>query len=322
MKKLVLSVAMLAFGTFAVVSAQTTPSITDLLKDASFGYDAQNYVAVDSIDAEAIHLRSPIIKYYDGDLIYTYRLTYSPYLINQELVTTTDPALLDQIKSKEVRLTSGADRVTLDLGIEEGITTTKTYYAVVTPVDIYDEVGTSSEQICFNLSRNTYATGDNCLVFEESHNAASTDVDINGEVGDEHNVAVSTADLALANITHTVAGNVITLSWTAIDGIDEMDILVFDPDDAAWKNIAKNVKMSAEKFDYTMTRDKEHIFRFVPLNGAKEIDYNVNAMRSEAMPEPVIANPPKTGPVENTLLIIALSGLIYMGYRRYTARKA
>jgi hypothetical protein len=45
-------------------------------------------------------------------------------------------------------------------------------------------------------------------------------------------------------------------------------------------------------------------------------------MRSEATPEPVIANPPKTGPVENTLLIIALSGLIYVGYRRYIARKA
>jgi hypothetical protein len=166
MKKIFLSVAALTLGISTFAAAQTSPSITDLLKDATFGYSEQDVLAVDSVDTTALHLRSPIIRYLNGDIIMLYRLTYSPYLL-EDLKNTTDPAILDQIKSKDISLTNGADRVVLDLGIEDGLDIDTTYYAMVTPIDIYDEIGTSSEQVCFNLSQQRYEMGDDCLFFDQ-----------------------------------------------------------------------------------------------------------------------------------------------------------
>jgi hypothetical protein len=38
----------------------------------------------------------------------------------------------------------------------------------VAPLDIYDDVGTSSEQVCFNLSQEKYEVGDKCLFFDKA----------------------------------------------------------------------------------------------------------------------------------------------------------
>jgi hypothetical protein len=315
MKKIFLSVAVLTLGVSGFVAAQTSPSIADLLKDATFGYNEQNVLAVDTIDATAIHLRSPIIKYLNGDAIYTYRLTYSPYPI-EDLANVTDPAILDQIKSKEVSPTSEEDRVTLDLGIEDGLDPNTSYYAMVTPIDLYDEYGTSSEQVCFNLSQQRNDIGDNCLFFDKTPEEEHGSAVLSGEVPETDHNAASAVDLALANITDTISGNVITFQWTAVNGVDSMDIFVFNPSDAMYNRVGE-VKMSAERYEYTMKWDGEHIFRFQPLNGGKEIIYNVNAMRSETKEPEKPITPPATGPVENTLLLLVLSGLIYLGYKRF-----
>lgn len=317
MKKALLSLAVLTTlvgPTF--VSAQTTPSITDLLKEASFGYDAQNYIAVDAIDTNSIQLRSPIIKYYNGEPIYIYRLTYSPYLV-EDLATTSDPAILDKIKSKEVPLLNGEDRITLRLGTEDGLDPTQNYYAMVTPIDIYDEIGSSSEQICFNLSQQKYDIGDKCLLFGKVPESGTIEITQTGEIDNtqEHG-ASSTVDLELANISHTINGNVITFHWTAIQGVESMDIFVFDLKQEARTRVTE-VKLSAEKYDYTMKRDGEHMFSFKPLNGGREKRYDVNAMRSEEKKETPTITPPATGPMETTLAVLMLSGLIYLGYRKY-----
>jgi hypothetical protein len=273
-------------------------------------------------------LRSPIIKYYNGDSIYIYRITYSPYPI-EDLVGTADPAILDQIQSKEVTLRNGDDRVTLDLGTADGLDATTNYYAMINPIDIYDDIGTSSDQICFNLSQEKYDIGDNCMFFGAEPTPATGDTAsvLDGEVDgtpvptEEHSASSTTPDLALANITHTVTGNVITLKWTAIDGIDSMDILVFDPSDEAWHRVDE-VKMSDERYDYTMKRDGEHIFNFKPLNGGKEIRYELNAMRGEEKePTPPKPIPPVVvGPAENVAALILLSLGAYVGYRLYRKR--
>ena len=309
MKKIWLSVAALALLT-SFAAAQTIPSITSLLQDASFGYNEQNRIAVESIDTSSILLRSPIIKYYNGDSIMFYRLTYSPILI-EDLVTTNDPAILEQIKSKEVVLTQGSDRVMLSLGTDDGLSPGTTYYAIVTPIDIYDDIGTSSEQICFNLAQEKYETGDKCLSFGKSAETVH-----GGEVTPEHSAA-STADLALANITHTVAGNTITLRWTEINGVDNMDLFVFDIKEETRTRLGE-VRISAERYDYTMKWDGEHMFNFKPLNGAREFRYSLNAMRSDDKePEKPVITPPDTGPAESVLAMLAISGLLYLGYRRY-----
>jgi hypothetical protein len=54
----------------------------------------------------------------------------------------------------------------------------------------------------------------------------------------------------MANITHVVNGDTITLKWTAVDG-DVVQIAVFDPEEAYWKSLGA-VNMSDEKFSYKM----------------------------------------------------------------------
>jgi hypothetical protein len=110
---------------------------------------------------------------------------------------------------------------------------------------------------------------------------------------------------------------VITFTWTSISGIDGVDILVFDPNTEARTRVGE-VKISAERYEYTMKWDGEHLFRFKPLNGGKEVDYPVNAQRSEAAaPEKPVITPPATGPAENLLFLLVLTGLAYVGYRKY-----
>jgi hypothetical protein len=315
MKKLLLSAAALTVGAgLMVANAQTLPSITSLLQDASFGYDQQNRVIVDSITSTEITLISPIIMYYNNDAVMFYRLTYSPYMVEQ-LSNNATLGMSDQVKSKENTLQNGTDRMVMTLGVEDGLDVNRNYYAFVTPIDIYDDIGNSSEQICFNLAQERYDIGDNCLVFEMAPVAHGGEVEQVVEHG-----APSTADMALANITHTIAGDVITLKWTAIDGVDKIDLFVFNIESEGYSRVGE-VRISDEEYKYTMKWDGEHIFRFNPLNGAKEVVYTVNAMKSAEpqpeQPKPVIPVPPATGPIENTLAILGMSGLIYFVYRKY-----
>jgi hypothetical protein len=110
------------------------------------------------------------------------------------------------------------------------------------------------------------------------------------------------------------------LKWTAIDGVDNMDIFVFDIKEGSYIRLGE-VKMSDEQYSYIMARDGEHIFNFKPLNGGKEFSYNVNAARSEEK-KPEVIQPVQVGPAENIMLLLLLSGLAYVGYRRYVAKRA
>ncbi|MDR0651025.1 MAG: hypothetical protein LBG59_06625 [Candidatus Peribacteria bacterium] len=323
MKKLAFSLSAIVFSIGSIAFAQTTPSIADLFKNASFGYTAQDLLTITAIDATSLTIESPAIKDYDGIGVVDYKITYSPYVI-EDLVTTTDSTLLDTVKEKMIRVPEGVTPVSLTLGIQDGIQAETTYYALITPIEMYDTLGTSSEQFCFNLSEERYDIGNACLNFdkEEEHTAASEQSSSADQELDTHSAASSRTDMSLANVTHTVNGNVITLKWTAIDGGGDIDILLFDPALEKYTRIA-TVRMSAEKYDYTMKWDNEHIFRFVPLDGGKEIVYNLNAMRvEEKKPDtPVIQNVPATGPVENLLFVCLLSVAVYGGYR-YAKRKA
>jgi len=69
----------------------------------------------------------------------------------------------------------------------------------------------------------------------------------------------------LANVTHVVVGNQVTLRWTAINGSDKVDILLRDPTAEVFNELA-NVNMSAEKYTFTATRNGEFIINFMPNN--------------------------------------------------------
>ena len=322
MKKLLISASTLALGMFAFVNAQTLPSISELLQDAEFWFGVKSpldVVSVYSIDETKITLTSPIILDVVGEYVQNYRVTYAPHLM-EDLAIATAQSLLDSVETVEFTIKSGDRDVMMPIGIYEGLEANTTYYAIVTPIDSWDEFGTSSEQICFNLSEQKYEMGDACLTFEEKlHPVLSVPTEHSSawEVPSLQEHAAAKTDMTLANVTHTVNNNTVTLRWTAVDGAEEVDIFVFNIQQEKYIRVA-TVRMTNERYDYVMTWDGEHIFRFVPLDGGKEIVYNMNAMRAEEKETPpVIEKIPETGPVENTLIILVLSLLAYGGYKYY-----
>jgi hypothetical protein len=316
MKKILIFVALSLVAMSAVTTAAPS-SIAELLQDASFGYNDTAKLSVDTIDTSMITLTSPIIRDIGGNYVTEYRITYSPYLV-EDLAVMDTQTLSTILKTKETRLKSGEEDVKFTLGVDDGLDTTGTYYLMVTPIDMYDDLGKSSQQVCFNLEQELYAIGDGCLTFAADHSAAATTP---ASTDTEH--YVSTADMSLANISHTIDGNTVTLQWTAVGGNPDIDIFVFDTSIEKYVRLA-TVKMSDEKYTYVMKWDGEHIFRFVPLDGGKEMVYNVQAMKtSPNEPEkkdPVITTVPGTGPVENVLAILVLSGVGYFLYKRYLKR--
>jgi hypothetical protein len=110
------------------------------------------------------------------------------------------------------------------------------------------------------------------------------------------------------------------LRWTSIAGGGDADILLFDLQQEKFIRLA-TVRMSDERYDYTMTWDGQHLFRFRPLDGGTEVRYPVQAMRGTTpTPPPTtgkIEKLPPTGPVEDTLGMLLIALLIYGGYKLY-----
>ena len=326
MKKLFISASALALGASTFVSAQSLPSIAELLQDAKFWYGVASQldvISVDEITTSTITLKSPIILDAFGDNTPSYIITYSPYLL-ENLAQTSNQTILNEVKSKEIELKSWDKEIILLLWTQDGLDKDTIYYATVTPQNYWDDFGVSSEQICFKLSAEEYEIGDACSTFKNKFNVVQTTA-LN-TTNDTHSAAGST-DMTLANVTHTINNNTVTLRWTAIAGADQVDIFLFNTSQEKFVRLG-TARMSDERFDYTMTWDGEHIFRFVPLDGGKEIVYNINAMRTqekETTPTPtptppVIEKVPQTGPVENTIAILIISLLVYRGYRYYTRK--
>ena len=90
----------------------------------------------------------------------------------------------------------------------------------------------------------------------------------------------------------------ITTAFTA-------DSITFDPEDS-------------EAFEKT----QEFLFAFIPRDTkGTEVRYDVN-VRHEAEVTPEIKTVPETGPVENMLVIVAITVALYAGYRALAGRKA
>jgi hypothetical protein len=110
----------------------------------------------------------------------------------------------------------------------------------------------------------------------------------------------------LANVSHTVKGDELTLTWTAIDG-NTVQVAVFDPEDEVYKSLGA-VNMNDEKFVYKMQWNGEQ--NFMLTNGCKEVFYKADA---SIKTKPTIV-PAATGPAENVLYILIASIILYGSY--------
>jgi hypothetical protein len=85
--------------------------------------------------------------------------------------------------------------------------------------------------------------------------------------------------------------------------------------------------MSDENYSFLLTRNGEHILRFVPNNDWIEYDYSfmVEGVTSSATAttpttKPTIWAIPATWPKENVLIVLAISVVLYMVYRRVKSK--
>lgn len=202
----------------------------------------------------------------------------------------------------------------------------KAYYGVVVPVDDNVLYGKHSKEFCFNFATQKFAEGEACSTFEQQKAEAVT-VATNGEnlpvaAEEELEHDAAGADMRLADISHSVEGNLITLTWTAVPGSENLEIKLFNKEKADYETLAI-VPMNQEKYEHLVdTNIQEYLFAFIPRDSkGKEVRYDLN-VRHEAEVTPVVENTPKVGPAEDMLMIAVFTVLLYAGYRAVAKRRA
>lgn len=258
----------------------------------------------DSVDADVesysiIVAKNPISSYTQG----------SEKLNKADFNETTHALSADDKATSEVSLKLNSSN------FEENTN----YYGVIVPTDDNFQEGSHSREFCFNFTDEKYAEGDACKTFGVTNDSASENSA--AETEEEHGAAG--ADMRLANISHTVTeGNKVVLTWKALSASANVEIQLFDKELKEFKKLA-TVPMSQEKFEYQAKEsDQELIFNFIPRDEkGKEIRYELN-VRTESEPKAEIKAVPKVGPVEDMMLIVAISVLAYAGYRLLATNKA
>jgi hypothetical protein len=135
------------------------------------------------------------------------------------------------------------------------------------------------------------------------------------ELNDEQEHNAACAWMNLANVTHTVNWNTITLKWTSLWDGSTVQVAIFDPDEEIYKPLW-SAKMDDEKFSYEMKWDWEQNFSLT--NWCKEVYYKVDAKRDTPV-QPIV--PAVTGPAEN-ILYIAIAAIILYGVYAVFFRKS
>ncbi len=300
MKKL-FSFILWALFAISLFSVSFGDSVLDYLDDLGgtvlFGYSSTEQISVDSIDSSSITIESPVLEDEFEDIISDYTLMYEEYPLIDVL---DDPSLLDYSREKNF---SNLDLVwennfTMELDTGDDIDDETIYYVVAVPKDDAWSLWEISNEICFRLYDSLYWEWDEC---EDA-----------GEVGH-----AAWADMNLANVSHTINWDSVTLRWIAVNGSDEIDIFLRNEDQGTFSKLA-TVDMDDESYSFTISENGEHIVKFIPNNGWVEKNYTFNAMwigDGEPEPTPTTVTPVVVGPKENIILIVIGTILVYLLYR-------
>ena len=315
MKKSLLSLAGLALVSavfFWSVSAQV--EISDLFYDGApiadnahsrllNEYDSSRWYINTSVDCNVnnwVTITSPVVEDADIDRANIYNLFVSPYRLNQ--IKSSDSSVdASRILMRKVEIGDGAENVRFEISPYD-LDSSTIYYGFIAPVDMFDVVGTPSKEICFKIDSNMCLQDTSC----DSIAAMTTAQEWWSELIEQHGAACVWMDLA--NVTHVVNWDTITLKWTAVDG-DVVEIGIWDSEAEVYKSLW-TPKMSDEKFDYKMQWDWEQNFKLT--NWCKELYYKADAKRWEKEPEKIVT--PATGPAENVLYIAIAAIILYGAY--------
>ncbi len=299
MKKLI-SFVLWATLAFTMVGFSFSDSVLDYLDDIGgdilFGYASSDEISVDAINNNSVTIKSPVLKDEFDDVIGDYTLMYGEYPLMDVL---DDPTLLDYSREKTFE---NLDLVwdstfTMDLESSDDVDQDTIYYVVIVPKDDAWSMWEISNEICFRLVDEVYGEGDDCK---------------NTEIATAHG---AWADMSLANISHNLNGDVVTLRWLSIAGSDEIEIFLRDEDAGTFHRLS-SVNMSDESYSFSLSEAWEQIVKFIPDNGWSDINYTFNAMWASNIDTPTATvTPVVVWPKENIIAILIGTLLIYIVYR-------
>lgn len=294
----ILLIGALFVGVTTAASGDLRSWMDNLSDTISFWYAATQKISVSQITASKVVISTPKIQDDIGNDIKTYTVMYSQSPLSAILENT---ALLDQSKEKTFTFTTVTGTVFLELNATaDTIDPSKAYYISVIPKDQAGILWEISNEIRFKMANQS--TGEGTYTGGLTHAAAG-------------------ADMNLANVTHVVAGNQVTLRWTAINGSDKVDIFLRNPTSEVFTKLA-TVNMSDERYVFTATRNGEFIINFMPNNGGREKRYTFTIAGVTGTTPTVkpIVKVPHVGPAENIVVALFIAFVLYLLYRRNTLK--
>ncbi len=308
-----LAVTSIVGSTFA--NSQVLDSLMQNLLNSSsieFWYTTESIV-VKEITTSKIVLESPVIKDQVWDPIKKYQVMYGPVQLADLQGSNLDA--LDQYKQKDFNFATipANNKVTFELNLTDNIDANKIYYVTIAPYAGNTMGEISPTEICFKLATQIDGEGNECI------NGSAQVLNAPGDF-----------DLKLANITHTRAGNTITLKWTKIDAASKVQIFLANNQTQQF-TLLGTPNMSAETFSFPLTSSAPQRVRFMALDsGGKqiggEIIYTMNETISSGTPttpttpRPWVPTVPKVWPTENIAMVVILT-LIGYGVARHMRKK-
>ena len=301
-------------------------------KDFDFGYTENQNIAVQGFKSaqegtentnKSFVITSPFLK----DAVDSDAETYTVLLGKNMMKTyfTGDRSDLSEVNFTPKDEDKALGQLTMKLETKD-LEKNAYYHGIVVPVDDNVQEGRPSKEFCFNIEKGAFAEGAACETFgvsvaqpvavETATTEATTEAD------EEHSAAG--ADMKLADISHTIEGNKIYLSWTALPQSSDVLIELFNKETNDFVSLG-TVPMSQQKFEYTINgNEQEFLFMFTPKNSrGRQIRYPVNVRHeTEVTPDLKPVEKIKVGPVEDMMLILGVTLLLYVGYRVYASRKA
>lgn len=298
MKKLI-SFVLWATLALTLVGFSFSDSVLDYLDDIwgdiLFGYASSDEISVESIDDNSVTLKSPVLKDEFDDVISDYTLMYGEYPLMDVL---DDPTLLDYSREKtfENLDLDWTSTFTMDLESSDDVDQDTIYYVVIVPKDDAWSMWEISNEICFRLIDQVYGEGDDCK---------------NTEVAAAH---AAWADMSLANVSHNINWDMVTLRWLSIAGSSDIDIFLRDESAGTFHRLS-TVNMSDESYSFNISDGGEYIVKFIPNNWWSDVNYTFNAMWVSNTDTPVTTvTPVVVWPKENIIAILIGTLLIYIVY--------
>lgn len=295
----VLLLSALFLGVTTAATGDIWSRMDNLSSGIPFWYTSQK-ISITQVSTTGLTLSSPKIQDELGNDIKKYTVMYSQYPLSDILENT---ALLDQSKEKTFEFATVGTTITMALtAAVDIIDPSKVYYISVIPKDQNSILWEISNELRFKLADRTRGEW---LYTWWVHAAAG-------------------ADMNLASVSHINTGGRVTLRWIAVNGSDSVDILLLDAGATTFTKLA-TVSMSAEKYEFTVTRNGEFTVNFLPNNSGREKRYTFTIVGvtpgvTTGVVPVVIKKVPKVWPAENVLVALFIAFVLYLLYRRNTVK--